>query len=293
MILWEVENVNKLLSANFMRLRKNKVFWGSIIFMAAAGLYYPIGRYMGMKHDGYAARLEDGFFICAVFAAVLISVFCSLFVGTEHSEGTIRNKMIIGHKRTDIYLANLLTNMAAGTVMCLVWFAAYLCAGIPLLGFFETNGGAILLLTIAVLILSCAFSALFTMASMINASKAGSAVVCMLGVFLLLFAGAYLNARLQEPETYPVYDYGVVGEDAGDMAAGMQEMVAEEKNPHYVGGTKRKVYEFLYDFTPGGQAVQCSSMEAERPHVLCLYSGIVFIIATSIGMAVFRRKDIK
>ncbi|MCI9596324.1 MAG: ABC transporter permease subunit [Firmicutes bacterium] len=285
--------MSKLLSANFMRLRKNKVFWGGILFMAAAGIYYPIGRYIGMKHDGYTAHLEDGFFICAVFAAVLLSVFCSLFVGTEYSDGTIRNKIIIGHKRTDLYLSNLLTNMATGAVMCMVWFAAYLCAGIPLLGFFQVRGAVILLLTIAVLLLSCAFSALFTMVSMLNASKAGAAVICMLVAFLLLFTGTYLNARLQEPETYPVYDYVVVGEDAADMAAGMQEVAAEEKNPHYVGGTKRKVYEFLYDFMPGGQAVQCSSMESERPHVLCLYSGIIFIIATSIGMAVFRRKDIK
>lgn len=281
--------MSNLLSANFMRLRKNKVFWCSIIFMAAAGAYYPIGRYIGMKHDGYAAHLEDGFFICAVFAAVLLSVFCSLFVGTEHSDGTIRNKMIIGHKRTDIYLANLLTNMAAGTLMCLVWFAAYLCTGVPLLGFFQVSGAVILLMIITVLILSCAFSALFTMVSMINASKAGVAVICVLGTFLLLFAGSYLNARLQEPKTYPVYDY-TVGETA---AEGMVEQAIEEKNPHYVGGTKRKVYEFLYDFTPGGQVVQCSSMEVERPHVLCLYSGMVFIMVTSIGIAVFRRKDIK
>lgn len=281
--------MSNLLSANFMRLRKNKVFWCSIIFMAAAGAYYPIGHYMGMKHDGYAVHLDDGFFICAVFAAVLLSVFCSLFVGTEHSDGTIRNKMIIGHKRTDIYLANLLTNMAAGTLMCLVWFAAYLCTGVPLLGFFQVSGAVILLMIITVLILSCAFSALFTMVSMINASKAGVAVICVLGTFLLLFAGSYLNARLQEPKTYPVYDY-TVGETA---AEGMVEQAIEEKNPHYVGGTKRKVYEFLYDFTPGGQVVQCSSMEAERPHVLCLYSGMVFIMVTSIGIAVFRRKDIK
>lgn len=285
--------MRRLLSANFMRLLKNKVFWGGLMFMAAAGLYYPIGRYMGMKHDGYAANLDDGFFACAIFAAVILSVFCSLFVGTEYSDGTIRNKIIIGHQRRDLYLANLLTNMAAGAVLCLVYFAAYLCTGLPLLGFFQARGIVILLMTAAVLLLSCAFSAIFTMVAMINASKAGTAVICVLGAVLLLFAGAYINARLQEPETYPVYDYVVVGEDAADMAAGMEEAVAEEKNPHYVGGTKRKVYQFLYDFTPGGQATQCVSMEAERPHVLCLYSGILFIIATSIGVIVFRRKDIK
>lgn len=280
--------MSKLLSANMMRLWKNKVFRAGMIFMAAAGVYYPIARYMGGKRDGYMVNLDDGFFACAIFIGVILSVFCGLFVGTEYSDGTIRNKIIIGHKRADIYLANLIIGMVTGVMMCLMFFAAYLYAGLPLLGSFEAGAKAILLLTLTVLVLSCAFSAVFTMVAMVNASKAAVAVICVLTAFLLLFAGVYMNSRLQEPETYQAYDFAI-GEEAEGESAG----AIEEKNPYYVGGTKRKVYEFLYDFTPGGQVVQCVAMEPEKPQVLWLYSGIIFIIATSAGILLFRRKDIK
>ena len=33
--------MSKLLSANFMRLKKDKFFWIGIIFMFAAGVLYP------------------------------------------------------------------------------------------------------------------------------------------------------------------------------------------------------------------------------------------------------------
>ncbi len=41
--------MNKLLSANFFRLRKNKCFWGSFAFMVIIGLTVPLLRYKDMK----------------------------------------------------------------------------------------------------------------------------------------------------------------------------------------------------------------------------------------------------
>lgn len=276
--------MNKLISANFMRLKKDKCFWGGMIFMFAASLFFPIIRYIDMKQSGTVNNLDNGFFSCAVFGAIILSVFCSLFVGTEYSDGTIRNKIIIGHKRTNIYAANLLTNMAAGLMMCVVFFAVYLCVGIPLLGFFEANIQVILLFAVTVIMLSFAFSSIFTMIAMITSNKAIVAVICILSAFLLIFAGTYINSRLQEPETVPVYSYTINGSTTENT---------DEKNPKYLEGTKRKIFQFLYDFLPGGQVIQCASMESKSPHMLSLYSAIVFIITTSAGIVIFRRKDIK
>ncbi len=39
---------------------------------------------------------------------VVIAIFTSLFLGVEYSEGAIRNKISMGHKRTAIYLSNLI-----------------------------------------------------------------------------------------------------------------------------------------------------------------------------------------
>lgn len=275
--------MSNLLSANFLRLKKNKCFWGGTAFMAAAGIYFPVMNYLEMKNSGYVNNLDSGFFSCAVFASVLLSVFCSLFVGTEYSDGTIRNKIIIGHKRTDIYLANLITNMAAGLIMCTVYFIAYLCIGIPLLGFFEADIKIILLFVVTVIILSFTFCAIFTMVGMNTSSKALIAVICILSACLLLLVGTYINSRLQEPEYYNNYVLTENGVETGK----------EVKNATYLEGTKRKIYEFLNDFLPGGQVVQCASMEAKNPQILPVYSIIIFVITTSAGIIIFRRKDLK
>lgn len=275
--------MSNLLSANFLRLKKNKCFWGCIVIMAAAAIYYPVMNYLEMKNSGYINNLDSGFFSCAVFVSILLSVFCSLFVGTEYSDGTIRNKIIVGHKRTDIYLADLLINMIAGSIMCTVFFVIYLCVGIPLLGFFETNIKIILLFTVAVIVLSFAFCAIFTMVAMSNSSKAIIAVICILSTCLLLLAGTYITSRLQEPEYYNNYVLTENGTELGEHV----------KNPAYLEGTKRKIYEFVNDFLPGGQVIQCTSMQAKNPQMFPVYSIIIFVLTTSAGIIIFRRKDLK
>ncbi|MGY3662454.1 MAG: hypothetical protein ACXAHE_00930 [Roseburia sp. 1XD42-69] len=45
-----------------------------------------------------------------------------MFLGTDYSDGTIRNKLTVGHTRTNIYLANLIVTFAAGLLIMCVWF---------------------------------------------------------------------------------------------------------------------------------------------------------------------------
>lgn len=49
----------------------------------------------------------------------------------------------------------------------------------------------------------------------------------------------------------------------------------------------------MQDFTPGGQVLQISDMDTEKPVMLALYDGIILLAATGFGMAFFRRKDLK
>ena len=74
--------------------------------MLAAGIFFPVMRYMDMRQTQTINRIDNGFFGCALFIGIVMAVFCSLFIGTEYSEGTIRNKIIIGQKRGAVYLSN-------------------------------------------------------------------------------------------------------------------------------------------------------------------------------------------
>ena len=274
--------MSKLLSAGFIRLRKDKIFWIALIFMFGAGVFFPVMRYIDMQKSGYINNIDNGFFACALFIGVVMAVFCSLFIGTEYSDGTIRNKVVIGQKRTSIYLSNLIICALVSVVMCAAFFIAYLCIGIPFLGFFEMDIKQVLLFTLAVFVLAIAFASIFTLISMLNHNKAITAVVCILLAFLLLFAGAQFNKMLNEPET----NMGLMMTDNG-------QEYQEIPNPNYLEGGERKVVQFLYDFVPGGQALQCVSLEANNITVLPAYSLIIIVLTTGFGVFFFKKKELK
>ncbi len=275
--------MNKLLAANFTRLKKDKAFLLFIAIMLLAGILLPIIHYMDKVNSEYEVTLERGFFAYAIFIIILTSVFTALFVGTEYSDGTIRNKVIVGHNRVAVYLSNLIVCLVAGILMCTAYLIPYLCIGIPLLGFFKVGAIPILLLGMCVFAMMAAFVALFTLIAMLSQNKAVTAVFCILLAFFLLFIGASIKNRLEAPEYYS--GYAITGDGV---------TVAEKKtNPQYLTGSKRAAYEFLYDFLPGGQAVQLSGMSAVRLWLMPLYSVFILFVATGAGIIIFKKKDLK
>ena len=274
--------MSRLLSANFIRLRKNKFFWIGIAFMFTSGILFPVMRYVDMKQTEVINNIDNGFFGCALFIGIIMAVFCSLFIGTEYSDGTIRNKVVIGHTRTSIYLANFFTSAIVSVAMCLIFFIPYLCIGIPLLGFFEMNIRLVLLFALSVFLLAIAFSSIFTLISILNHNKAVTAVICILLVFLLLAVGAQLYKMLSEPET----NMGLIMTENG-------QKYEELPNPKFLDEGERKTVQFFYDFIPGGQVIQCVSLEAVNLLLLPVYSLIIIILTTGAGLFFFKRKELK
>lgn len=78
--------MNKLLAANFFRMFKNKLFWAGIFFMTVVGIGFPLVNYKTMIKNDYSIPLDSTFFMGAAFIGVLLSVFCSLFIGTEYND---------------------------------------------------------------------------------------------------------------------------------------------------------------------------------------------------------------
>ena len=280
--LVEVKTMSKLLSANFIRLKKDKFFWSGLVFMLAAGIFFPVMRYMDMRQTQTINRIDNGFFGCALFIGIVMAVFCSLFIGTEYSEGTIRNKIIIGQKRGTVYLSNFITCSLVSVVMCMAFFIPYLCIGIPLLGFFEMDIKIVLLFAVTVLMTAIVFSSIFTLISMLNNNKAVTAVICILTAFLFLIIGAQLHKMLSEPET----NMALVMTDNG-------QEYQELPNPKFLDGGGRKTVQFFYDFLPGGQVVQCTSLETENLSLLPVYSLVIVVLTTSAGMFFFKKKELK
>lgn len=102
-----------------------------MIGMFLFGIFMAVMDYISTRQYGdYEAQITNVLFIYALTVAILIPAFVSLFVGTEYSDGTIRNKMIIGHTRTCIYLSNLIVCSTAGLGFCLSYIVGVIVAGL-------------------------------------------------------------------------------------------------------------------------------------------------------------------
>ena len=119
-----------------------------------------------------------------------------------------------------------------------------------------------MLIGVTVLVLSITFASLFTLITMLFQNKAIIAVSCILLSFGLLLAGAICNRMLDAPPTIPAYSIGENGETTAQ----------ETENPKYSDGTKREIVQFFYDVNPGGQAIQCSTMQPVNLTRLPIYS---------------------
>jgi len=57
--------------------------------------------------------------------------------------------------------------------------------------------------------------------------------------------------------------------------------------------TKRDLYQFLYDFVPTCQGMQIAMQMSDEPWLLPVYSSVIIIITSGLGIFLFRRKDLK
>lgn len=279
--------MTKLLSANLLRLRKSMLFWGCLILMLLLGAGFTLQRYWeqaAYAQFGQLSYLDEVLFRHGLLIGIVMAVFVPLFFGTEYSDGALRNKMVVGHSRLSIYFANLITAVAASFTFCAAYILAVLALGVPLLNGIRLAEAQCALFMLGTLALAAAFSALYTFVAMLCARKAASAVACILGVFLLLFAGIYINSRLNAPEFLREYS----------IAADGQVVEEEPKpNPQYPRGMEREVYQFLYDFLPGCQSIQYGDMSVENPALLAAYSLGILVVSAGAGAALFQRKDLK
>lgn len=280
--------MRNLLSANLHCLRKSKVFWGCEMVIALYALILSRGLYMDMKINNAAHCLDTGLFQYLVFFGIILAVFCSLYLGPELGDGTVRNKVVTGHRKSHIYLANLLVCTIASLGMSLTHLAVYLAMSLPCLEPLETDMTTAVAILISGMVLALAYCAIFTLIAMLNSNKAVVSTACILLAFILFFAGINIRQRLDEPESFEIVDYDQETKEAiytGQIIA----------NNRYLSASKRKTYEFLNDFLPGGQGLQFSGMMTPGPTfdwVLPLYSLAITLCVTGVGIMIFVKKDI-
>lgn len=240
------------------------------------------GRRSFSPATGETYTLEYYYFQFLLYIPFFLAVVTSMFLGTEYSDGTMRNKLIVGNKRTNIYLANLIVTFVAGLLIMCVWFIGAL-VGIPALGFFSFSSANLVGYFLLCVLLVAAYSAINTFIAMLSSNKTMTVLVSLALTFGLLICASSLYNALEAPET--IIDI---------IISGTAPMVGEgTPNPNYIGGAMRSVFQTLLDILPTGQSVNVAFLNTERPNTMMLSSVAVTAGVTALGIALFRRKDLK
>ena len=287
--------MNNLLRADFARLKKSKVFWlASIAVLIISALNcVDMGR-RALANQSSDPPLEYICFNLGPFIPIFVAAFVSLFLGTEYSEGTMRNKLVIGHKRHAIYFANFITCGFASVVMCLAWHIGSL-AGLPLLGVWKFGVATWLLYVLLSILFTLAICAVFCLISHLWMSKAIVSVFAIILSLILIFTGSSLYNRLLEPEETRDYVMAVDAE-TGDM----QIIPSEARpNPEYIAEPMRTVCKITLNSLPTGQAILMANVTDSSQEMLVMplmqpiASAVIIILLTAGGIILFSRKDVK
>lgn len=275
----------KLLNAGFTRLRKNRLFWLFIIFSIGLALFMIYTRYSDMKNYGDTIEVEQLILNYGTIIGIVIAIFTSLFLGTEYSDGVIRNKISVGHKRIHIYLSNLIITTITSLFSYILLIVVVAVIGIPLFGWITMPISKLLMLLGCIFVTVAAYSGIFTFLAMVISNKTITATVSiMLGFGFMMMALTCLSI-IQAPQF--IESASITNEDTGDFE------IVQEPNPKYPSETKKKICQTLLDINPAGQMFQLAGRTAPNLKILPIYSFGILIIFTASGIVLFHKKDIK
>lgn len=274
--------MRNLLHANLSRLKRDGIFWMCVFAMLAFSAGFMITWCLEALEKGNFQDLDLFYFRFAPAVGFFYAVFSCLFLSVEYSEGTVRNKLAVGHTRREVYLSSFLTVFAASMCIALAWLAGSL-AGVPFLGFLTLGPAGTMLCLTVVTGFTAAFSAIYTFICLLNDRRSVTVITISVWLILVLVVGV-LGAALHEPE---VVKNGMISMEDGTLA------VITSPNPYYISGVQRAVYEFLIDLLPTGQADSLQNILLDHPLRMLLSSAFITAAATLGGLKIFERKDLK
>lgn len=273
----------RLLDAGFERIKINKVFFGCIFVTIGIAIVMLVSNYSDMKN--YNAQISTSELVSNYLPMIgmFIAIFTGLFVGTEYSDGTIRNKIIAGHKKINIYLSNFIISSIVAIIFQIIWTAFVLIIAVPVFGKPIIELNQLLITSFDSIMFIIAYSAIFNFISVLSCNKTISAVTCILLFFIMLGVTVSAFNIIQTPETV---QQGGLNPDTGVVS------FEEVPNPKYPSDSKRQFYQRIVDIIPMGQAFSIGAGLSTNLYMLPVYSMALIIIFNGVGVYLFCKKDL-
>lgn len=275
--------MRKLLSANFDRMWRSKALWILIAVSLLLSLYGMGGSVrLAEARRNFSLSLEYYFFTVAPYIGLICALFIPFYIGVEHADCTIRNKLIVGHTRKAVYLSNYVVSVVAGLLFDIAWFVGFM-PGYFLIGPFSFGWEEFLVYIVMIIGMTASFMAIFTWIGMMSTNKA-------LTVILVLVTWGVLVTVAETTDHLLSISEFIGGQTYID---GKAVWVDLQPNPKYISGLSRKIVTFVRDVLPQGQAVLVATNRIGQPFREVGFSVIVSVLITGLGVFFFRRKDLK
>lgn len=280
--------MRKLLSANFARLFKSNVFWtleGGSFLLGVVFYVWAINNTKNIGINWLLCNANAYFYSNMVCIGSVLAIFASLFIGTEYADGTIRNKLCVGHSRRNIYLANVILTVAVGMMCWLAHIVAAIVIGLPFAGREVITGVSLSMWrVICCVLIIVADSALFTLFAMLDNNKAHTSIITLLLSLCLVVGGMYVYSTLQQPE---------LTSRMVMQADGSYQRQDNIPNKRYVSGTTRVVYEWIDATIPSAQAFRIVNRDGVFDGRIPFCLAGLTVLLTGSGVVLFQKKDIR
>ena len=295
----------KLLNAGFTRLRKSKLFIIFVIFIVGLSAVLIYNNYSNIeKYKNQDKNIYQLVLNYSQIAGFIVAIFTCLYLGTEYSEGGIRNKVIIGHKRTKIYLSNLIIVAGFNIILYFLFVVISLTVGTPLLSKADAVIKEFPKYLIYIFLLIIAYSSIATFLVMTISNSTIVILTIMIVTFGSFVFGFYSRNEAQKIKN-PYYVYQ---DENGEL---ITEVIDDEYNS-YPGDFLVNLHDKLLKINPIGQAlVICQDSvtiySGIEPFQMLgsfttkeidmtkfpIYSIADIIVFTALGLIIFNKKELK
>ena len=280
----------KLLRANLLRAIKSKTLWAWAIAYALYAIALPIfikinAALSEEMPEGISDLLFSSNYGLSGFPlqGVGVAIVTSIILGADFHNGTLRNKIILGQTRSNIYISNLLTIMIVSIAFNVVYMLLFFCISMPLFGSFASSASTILWVFVNGTLMMMAYSSIMTLIIMSTKHSTAAIITAFVVLFVGMFSFQICTSIISAEEFIPSYNLDEMGE--------LVETVI--RNPHYPSPQKKALLQFIIDLFPSGQSMQISGGEYSHNWQMALYS-LGWIGATSgAGILTFKKSNLK
>ena len=277
----------KLLRAGFRRAFKSIIFWLGLCASLLMGVISAINT--------RTYQYLDDMYVMPFF--VIIAIVIALIIGTEHSDGSFRNKITAGHSKGSIYFANLIVFLAFALVAALLYLGIFALLMIGHISTFPTY--ALIVSAVGFVLVTLSYTVILVSASMMISQRAINAVVCILLVLATVFSIYVIDDMIGHSEFIEI-----------TTIINGKEHTIKEPNPKYIGGTLRTILQNIEILIPYGAIIEYSEIidpcfaeystvldlvaeDVSQLKIMPIYSIVLSFVVGALGWIIFRKKELK